>query len=76
MASVCVIYAYYIQIMFIGYSSSSNTELWHTAWPLLLITTRVDIQYLRLLIKYRVQKLKKEYTYIRHLTSKQKNCSR
>jgi len=43
MASVCVIYAYYMQMMFIGYSSSSNTKPWHTAWPLLLITARVDI---------------------------------
>jgi len=43
MASVCVIYAYYIQIMFISCSSSSNTKPWHTAWPLLSITARVDI---------------------------------
>jgi len=43
MASVCAIYAYYIQMEFISYSSSSDTEPWHTTWPLLLMTARVDI---------------------------------
>ena len=72
MASVYAIYAYYIQMEFIGCSSSSNTELWHTAWPLSSTTAKVDIRYLRLLIKYRVQEIKQEYTYIGHAISKRK----
>jgi len=43
MASVCTTYAYYMQVEFIGCSSSSDTKAWHTAWPLLPTTARVDI---------------------------------
>jgi len=54
MANVCVTYAYNIQVEFIGCSSSSNTKPWHTAWPLSSTTAKVDIQYLRVLVEYKV----------------------
>ncbi len=76
MVSVCATYAYYIQIEFIGCSSSSDTEPWHTAWPLSPATARVDIQYLCLLIEHGVQELKQECTYIGHSTSKRKYYGR
>ncbi len=76
MVGICVIYAYYIQVEFIGCSSSSDTEPWHTAWPLSSTTARVDIQYLCLLIEHGVQKVKREYTYIGHATLKRKYCGK
>jgi hypothetical protein len=74
MARICTIYAYYMQVEFIGCSSSSDTEPWHTAWPLSSTTARVDIQYLRLLVEHGVQEVKRECTYIGHATSKRKYC--
>ena len=75
MASVCATYAYYMQIEFIGCSSSSDTEPQYTAWPLSSTTARVDIRYLRLLIEYGIQEQKQECTYIGHSTSKRKYYS-
>ena len=48
-----------MQVEFIGCSSSSDTEPWHTAWPLSSTTARVDIRYLRLLVEHGVQEVKR-----------------
>ena len=42
----CAAHANCIQVEFIGCSSSSNMEPWHTAWAISPNTAQIDIQYL------------------------------
>ena len=76
MRGTCTAHANRIQVEFVGCSSSSNMEPWHTAWAISPNTAQIDIQYLRLLVEHRVQEIKKQCTYIGYLTSKRNYYSK
>ena len=73
MLGICIAYAKYMQIQWIGCPRSSDTENWHQATPI----HRLDITYLRLLTEYGVQKVRRECIYdVAPVTAGRQSCGK
>jgi hypothetical protein len=72
--SICQTYTDSIQITFIGCSLNSIQEPWHFCKPLPKLSNRVDIEYLKALIRQGYQGKRDTCIYVGHSTDTRKKC--
>ena len=76
MPSICCSYTKNMQNWYIDCSKSINMKSWHTATVFSLHSAHVDVQYLQILVKHEIQRVKKECTYVGSATAKRNFCSK
>jgi hypothetical protein len=74
--SICYSYAYHIQNWHIDCSKSTNMKLWHTVSVIASYAAHINIQYFQIIVEHEVQARKKDCTYIDHVNSKHRFCSK
>jgi hypothetical protein len=76
MLFICLAYADYNQITFIGCPNNSDHEPWHTAQSIPATTSRLDLNHLRTLI-YQGQNLNQNTcTYVGQVTERRTKCGK
>lgn len=58
----------------IGCPLSSDTEPWHSAQPIPLLTSRIDINYLTALVENGHQPVRTTCTYVGHTNERKPKC--
>lgn len=74
MASICSVYTKRVQVTFIGCSLNSIQEPWHFCKPLPNISNRIDVEYMKALIRQGYQGEKETCIYIGHSTETRRKC--
>jgi hypothetical protein len=55
---------------------NSDAESWHQALPIPKLSTRIDLEYFKALVKHGYQEKKAVCTYVGHMTERRKTCGK